>query len=99
MGALISPIAAILNLLLLLYVFVLLARLVLEYVPMFNPGWRPKGAGLVAAEVIYTVTDPPVKFFRRFVPPLRIGELSLDFGFMLTMLLVFILMTITRAFI
>lgn len=99
MGALISPIAAILNLLLLLYVFVLLARLVLEYVPMFNPGWRPKGAGLVAAELVFTVTDPPVKFFRRFVPPLRIGELSLDFGFMLTMLLVFVLMSITRAFI
>lgn len=96
---LISLVAAILNFVLFLYIFVLLGRLVLEYIPMFNPQWRPRGAMLVVAEIVYTVTDPPVKFFRRIIPPLRIGELSLDFGFMLTMLLVFILMSITRVFI
>lgn len=90
-------IAAILNALLFLYVLVLLARLVLEYIPMFNRGWRPKGAGLIAAEVVFTVTDPPIKLFRRFIPPLRIGGLAIDFGFALTMLLVFMLMGVTRA--
>ncbi len=90
-------IAAILNALLFLYVLVLLARLVLEYIPMFNRGWRPKGAGLIAAEVVFTVTDPPIKLFRRFIPPLRIGGLAIDFGFALTMLLVFVLMGVTRA--
>ncbi len=98
MAPIVSTAAAILNLLLFLYVVVLLARLVLEYIPIFNPGWRPRGASLVAAEVVYTVTDPPVKFFRRFIPPLRLGGMSLDFGFALTMLLVFVLMSITRAF-
>ena len=90
-------IAAILNALLFLYVLVLLARLVLEYIPMFNRGWRPKGAGLIAAEVVFTVTDPPIKLFRRFIPPLRIGGLAIDFGFALPMLLVFVLMVVTRA--
>ena len=90
-------IAAILNALLFLYALVLLARLVLEYIPMFNRGWRPKGAGLIAAEVVFTVTDPPIKLFRRFIPPLRIGGLAIDFGFALTMLLVFVLMGVTRA--
>ena len=90
-------IAAILNALLFLYVLVLLARLVLEYIPMFNRGWRPKGAGLIAAEVVFTVTDPPIKLLRRFIPPLRIGGLAIDFGFALTMLLVFVLMGVTRA--
>lgn len=66
---------------------------------MFKPGWRPQGPGLVVAELIFTVTDPPVKFFRRLLPPFRLGTLSLDFGFMLTLLLVFLLMSITRAFI
>ena len=89
--------AAILNALLFLYVLVLLARLVLEYIPMFTRGWRPKGAGLIAAEVVFTVTDPPIKLFRRFIPPLRIGGLAIDFGFALTMLLVFMLMGVTRA--
>jgi len=90
-------VASILNVLLFLYVLVLLARLVLEYIPMFNRSWRPTGAGLVAAELVYTVTDPPIKLFRRFIPPLRVGPVSIDFAFMLTMLLCFILLSVTRA--
>ena len=90
-------VASILNVLLFLYVLVLLARLVLEYIPMFNRSWRPTGAGLVAAELVYTVTDPPIKLFRRFIPPLRVGPVAIDFAFMLTMLLCFILLSVTRA--
>lgn len=95
----VSLIASIVHLALLFYIFVLFARLILDYIPMFNRGWRPKGAGLVAAEVVYTVTDPPIRFFRRIIPPVRIGTLSLDFGFALTMMLVLILMNIVRLFI
>ncbi|GAA5204493.1 MULTISPECIES: YggT family protein [Microbacterium] len=95
--AVVSLIAAILNLALLLYVFVLLARLILDWIPFFNREWRPHGAGLVAAEIVYTVTDPPIKLFRRFIPPLRIGAIAIDFGFALTMLLCFVLLSITRA--
>lgn len=97
MGTALSIVGGIVELVLTLYVLVLIARLVLEYIPLFNRQWRPKGAGLVAAELIYTVTDPPIRFFRRLVPPLRIGTISLDFGFMLTMLCVLILMAIVRA--
>ena len=92
-------IASIVHLILLIYIFVLFARLILDYIPLFNRGWRPKGAGLVAAEAIYTVTDPPIRLFRRFIPPLRIGTLALDFGFTFTMLAVLILMSIVRQFI
>ncbi|MEV4688071.1 YggT family protein [Microbacterium sp. LWH3-1.2] len=94
--AVVQIIAAILNLALLLYVFVLLSRLVLDWIPFFNREWRPRGAGLVAAEIIYTVTDPPIRLFRRFIPPLRVGAIAIDFGFALTMLLCFILLSITR---
>ncbi|WP_309103716.1 YggT family protein [Microbacterium sp.] len=95
---LVSVIAGIVHLMLLLYIFVLFARLVLDYIPLFNREWRPKGAGLVAAEAIYTITDPPIRFFRRLIPPLRLGTLSLDFGFALTMIVVLILMSIVRIF-
>jgi YggT family protein len=93
----VNLVGSILNTLLLLYVFVLLARLVLEWIPVFNREWSPRGAGLVAAEIVYTVTDPPIKLFRRLIPPLRIGGIALDFGFALTMLLCFILLSVTRA--
>ncbi len=91
-----SVIGGIIELLLTLYVLVLIARLVLDYIPLFNRQWRPKGAGLVAAEIVYTITDPPIRFFRRIIPPLRIGTFSLDFGFALTMLVVLILMSVVR---
>ncbi|UYO95918.1 YggT family protein [Microbacterium sp. M28] len=97
MGSLVSVIAGIVHLVLLIYIFVLFARLILDYIPLFNREWRPKGFGLVAAEAVYTVTDPPIRFFRRIIPPLRIGGLSLDFGFALTMFIVLILMSIVRA--
>ena len=95
----VSVLASIVHALLLLYLLVLFARLILDYIPIFNREWRPKGAGLVAAEVVYTITDPPVRFFRRIIPPLRIGSLSLDFGFSITILIVLILMNIVRIFI
>ncbi|MEN0023455.1 YggT family protein [Microbacterium sp. LWO14-1.2] len=95
---LVSVFASIVHTALLLYLLVLFARLILDYIPMFNREWRPKGAGLVAAEVVYTITDPPIRFFRRIIPPLRIGSLSLDFGFSLTILIVLILMNIVGIF-
>jgi len=97
-GIVVSIVASIIHLMLLLYLLVLFARLILGYIPMFNREWRPKGAGLVAAELVYTLTDPPVRFFRRIIPPLRIGSISLDFGFSITILIVLILMSIVRNF-
>jgi len=94
--AVVQLIASIANYLLLLYILVLFARLILEYIPMFNRGWRPRGVGLVLAEFVYTITDPPLKFFRRLVPPLRLGAVALDLGFPLTMLACFILLSIVR---
>jgi len=98
-GIVVSIVASIIHLALLLYLIVLFARLILSYIPLFNREWRPKGAGLVAAELVYTITDPPVRFFRRIIPPLRIGTISLDFGFSITILIVLILMSIVRNFI
>lgn len=90
-------VAGILNFLLLLYVLVLLARLVLEWIPVFDREWRPRGGMLIVAEGVYTVTDPPIRLLRRFIPPLRIGPVAIDLAFTLTMLACFILLSITSA--
>lgn len=90
-------VATVLNALLLVYVIILLVRLILDYIPMFNRDWRPKGAGLVVAEVVYTITDPPIRFFRRFIPPLRIGSIAIDFAFAITMMVCFVLLAVTRS--
>lgn len=63
-----------------LYSWVLLGRLFLDLATSINPQFRPQGLVLVLCEIIFTLTDPPLKFLRRFIKPLRFGAVSLDFG-------------------
>jgi len=64
-----------------LFLFALLARLILDYVRMFARNWRPKGIALLLVELVYSITDKPMRFVGRFIPPLRLGEVSLDLSF------------------
>lgn len=64
-----------------LYTLILLARMLLSWVELFNPNWRPKGIILVLVNVVYSLTDPPLRWLRQYIPPLRLGEIALDTGF------------------
>ncbi|NQX10642.1 YggT family protein [Microbacteriaceae bacterium VKM Ac-2855] len=74
------------------------ARFVLDLVRVIRREWRPSGLGLVAAEFVYTITDPPIAFFRRLLKPVSIGPIALDFGWSLTMLCVIIGMYVAGSF-
>ena len=78
-----SLIASLISSLLNLYVLVLITRLVLEYVAIFARDWRPRGPVLLLSELVFTLTDPPLKAIRKFVPSLRIGSVSLDLSFLI----------------
>ena len=69
-----------------MYFLVLWGRFIIDLVRGVNRSWRPQGFLLVLVELVYSLTDPPVRFFRKLVPPLRLGPVALDFGFTLTML-------------
>jgi YggT family protein len=77
-----------------LYLAVLIGRMIFSYVQVFARDWRPKGVILVLAEAIFTLTDPPLKFLRRFIPPLRIGMVALDLSFMVLFIVVLILLEV-----
>lgn len=79
-----------------LYCFlgVLFFRLVMDYVFMFARSWQPGKAMVVALEATYTVTDPPLKLLRRFIPPLRLGGVALDLSFFVLMIIVYILISV-----
>jgi YggT family protein len=64
-----------------LFLFALLGRLIFDYVQMFSKTWRPRGLVLYLVEATYTITDKPMQFVGRFVPPLRLGAISLDMSF------------------
>ncbi|MGH3240865.1 MAG: YggT family protein [Spirillospora sp.] len=80
-------------LLVVLYFFLLflIGRLILEVLQSFARQWKPTGVVLVIAEATYTVTDPPLKFLRRFIPPIRLGNVALDLSFTLLILVVWVL--------
>ena len=77
----VSIIATVLSIALSVYFVLLFARFVLDLARVFARQWRPRGFGLVLAEFVYVMTDPPIKFVRRFVPPLRVGGIAIDFAF------------------
>lgn len=85
-------IAAALYLALLLYLILLVARLVLEWIRSYARDYRPRGVVLVFFEVVYTLTDPPVNALRRLIPPLRLGAVILDLSLMILLLVGWILL-------
>jgi len=82
---------------LLVFFILLLARLVFDYVMMFARSWRPSGVAAVGLEVVYSTTDPPLKALRRVIPPLRLGNFSIDLGFMVLLFIVYLLMNFVGA--
>lgn len=95
----VSVIASIIYLILWLFIAVLFVRFIVDWVQVFARSWTPKGPVLVLLEGVYSITDPPILFFRRFIPPLRLGSVALDLSFMLVMVIAYLLLTVTAAFV
>jgi YggT family protein len=77
-----------------IYLVILIGRMIFQWVQVFSRDWRPSGILLVIAESIYTVTDPPLRFLRRFLPSLRIGMVALDLSFMVLFIVILILLEV-----
>ena len=76
------------------FMIVLIFRLVMDYVFQFARSWHPGRAMVVVLEAAYTVTDPPLKLLRRFIPPLRFGGVALDLSFFVLLIIVYVLLSI-----
>ena len=80
------------------YTLLLLGRLVVEMVQSFARRWRPKGPSVVIIEIVFMLTDPPVKLLRRLIPPLNLGAVRLDLSLLIVLILVSIGMQVTQHF-
>ncbi len=76
------------------FLIVLFFRLVMDYVFQFARSYEPRGAMVVLLEATYSITDPPLKLLRRFIPPLRLGGVALDLSFFVLMIIVYILISV-----
>jgi YggT family protein len=72
----------------------LLVRLILDYVMMFARSFRPSGAVAAVLEVAYSVTDPPLRALRRVIPPLRLGNVSVDLSFIVLFIAAYVLISV-----
>ena len=81
---------------LLVFFLLLLFRLVMDYVFMFARSFRPEGLLAIALELAYSATDPPLKAVRRVLPPLRIGNVAIDLGFVVVLFTTSVLMSVVQ---
>jgi len=80
-----------------IFLLILFARMILSWIPVLVRDWEPRGPMLVAAEIIFSVTDPPLRMLRRVLKPVRIGNMMLDLAFIGLAILVSIMMNVNRA--
>ena len=84
----------VLTYLLTLYLVVLIGCMILSWINVFVRPWYPPRFVKLVAEGIFTLTDPPLKLLRRYIPPLRLGTVSLDLSFMVLFIVVLILLQV-----
>jgi len=79
-----------------IFQILLIARIVVVYVMMFARSWRPGRVLAVVLEVIFSVTDPPLKALAKVIPPLRVGGITLDLSFLVLFIIVYILISVVH---
>ena len=89
-------VGSIIDTILFVFLALMLVRLVVDWVQIFARSWTPKGPVLFVLEIVYSITDPPIMFVRRFVPPLRIGSVALDTSFLIVLVAVYLLQILNR---
>ena len=94
----VSAIASIVALVLWLFLALMFIRFIVDWVQVFARSWSPTGVVLVVLEIVYSITDPPIMFFRRFIPPLRLGSVALDLSFMIVLVICYLLLILARSF-
>ena len=89
-------VGSIIDTILFIFLALMLVRLVVDWVQIFARSWTPTGPILFVLEIVYSITDPPILFVRRFVPPLRIGSVALDTSFLIVLIAVYLLQILNR---
>src|SRR4051794_38971438 len=91
-----NPVGQVIELVLWIFIVLLLVRFVVDWIQVFARSWTPRGPLLVVLEAVYTATDPPIKAFRKILPPLRLGGMMLDLSFLAVMLICYLLLYLNR---
>ena len=86
-----SLIGQIVHLLVHAYIFVLFVRMILDWVSVLSPTWRPSGIISSLIGAVYQLTEPPLRWLRQYIRPIPMGPIYFDVAFIV---LYFILIVI-----
>jgi YggT family protein len=75
-----------------LYLLVLIGRLIIDMLQMYSRSWSPSGGLARVAEILFTLTDPPLRLLRRYIRPVRLGSVALDLSYTLLFLVIIVLL-------
>jgi YggT family protein len=78
------------------YLVLLIGRMIFSWIQVYARTWSPTGILLVIAEGVYSATDPPLRFLRRYIPSVRLGSVALDLSFILLFLVVYVLWQVSH---
>jgi YggT family protein len=81
-----------------LYLLLLIGRLIIDMLQNYSRSWSPSGLLAGVAEVIFTATDPPLRFLRRYLRPVRLGSVALDLSYTLLFLVIIVLLSVVSSF-
>jgi len=77
-----------------LYLLVLIGRLIIDMLQMYSRSWSPSGVLAMVAEILFTLTDPPLRLLRRYIRPVRLGSVALDLSYTLLFLVIIVLLAV-----
>lgn len=63
------------------YILILFIRMILDWISVLAPTWRPTGTVREIINIIYGITEPPLHWLRQFVPSIPLGSIRLDVSF------------------
>lgn len=81
-----------------IFVGLMLVRLVIDWVMVFARNFRPTGLVAASLEIAYSVTDPPIRVLRRVIPPLRLGNASVDLAFIVLIITAYVLIDVINPY-
>jgi YggT family protein len=94
----VQTVGLILYVVLTVFIAFMWVRFIVDWVQVFARSWSPRGILLVVLELVYSVTDPPIKALRKVIPPLRLGSIALDLSFIIVFIGAYVLLQVVEAY-
>ncbi|KAB8286958.1 hemolysin [Bifidobacterium ramosum] len=64
------------------YITILFIRMILDWAFVLAPRWYPRGVVQSLIQVVYQLTEPPLRWLRRYIKPIPMGPVYFDVSFL-----------------